>query len=92
MDDARRWLLQGHKVRVTIKFRGREMDYPEIALEDLKEIATALADVASIEVAPQMEGRTMLVVMAPNKGAAKKKEKGEQPEGRAEKAEPQASK
>ncbi|HSK87100.1 MAG TPA: translation initiation factor IF-3 [Anaerolineales bacterium] len=96
VDDARRWLLQGHKVRVTIKFRGREMDYPEIALEDLKEIATALADVASIEVAPQMEGRTMLVVMAPNKGVAKKKEKGEQPEGRAqapvEKAEPQASK
>ena len=39
VDDARRWLLQGHKVRVTIKFRGREMDYPEIALEDLKEIA-----------------------------------------------------
>jgi len=92
VDDARRWLLQGHKVRVTIKFRGREMDYPEIALEDLKEIATALADVASIEVAPQMEGRTMLVVMAPNKGAAKKKEKGDQPESRAEKAEPQASK
>ena len=28
VDDARRWLLQGHKVRVTIKFRGREMDYP----------------------------------------------------------------
>ena len=84
VDDARRWLLQGHKVRVTIKFRGREMDYPEIALEDLKEIATALADVASIEVPPQMEGRTMLVVMAPNKGGAKKKDKGEQPDGRAQ--------
>jgi translation initiation factor IF-3 len=78
VDDARRWLLQGHKVRVTIKFRGREMDYPEIALEDLKEIATALADVATIEVPPQMEGRTMLVVLAPNKGGAKKKDKGEQ--------------
>jgi len=78
VDDARRWLLQGNKVRVTIKFRGREMDYPEIALEDLKEIATALADVATIEVPPQMEGRTMLVVLAPNKGGAKKKEKGEQ--------------
>jgi translation initiation factor IF-3 len=79
VDDARRWLLQGHKVRVTIKFRGREMDYPEIALEDLKEIATALADVAAIEVPPQMEGRTMLVVMSPLKGGvAKKKEKGDQ--------------
>ena len=82
VDDARRWLLQGHKVRVTIKFRGREMDYPEIALEDLKEIAAALSDVATVEVPPQMEGRTMLVVLAPNKGGVKKKEKGDQPESR----------
>jgi len=78
VDDARRWLLQGNKVRVTIKFRGREMDYPEIALEDLKEIAAALSDVSVVEAAPQMEGRTMLVVLAPAKGSAKKKEKGEQ--------------
>jgi len=77
VDDARRWLLAGNKVRVTIKFRGREMDYPEIALEDLKEIAATLADVAIVEQAPQMEGRTMLVLMAPIKGAAKKKEKSE---------------
>jgi translation initiation factor IF-3 len=90
VDDARRWLLQGHKVRVTIRFRGREMDYPEIALEDLKEIATDLSDVASIEVPPQMEGRTMLVVMAPNKSVAKKKDKGEQ--GQAEKAGAEQSK
>jgi translation initiation factor IF-3 len=79
VDDARRWLLQGHKVRVTIRFRGREMDYPEIALEDLKEIAQALSDVAVIEQPPQMEGRTMLVVMAPGKSSVKKKEKVESP-------------
>lgn len=78
VDDARRWLLGGNKVRVTIKFRGREMDYPEIALEDLKEIAEALADVSTVEQAPQMEGRTMLVVLAPLKGVAKKKEKTDQ--------------
>ncbi len=78
VDDARRWLLQGHKVRVTVKFRGREMDYPELALEDLKEIAQDLSDVAAVEVPPQMEGRTMLLVLTPVKpGAAKKKEKGE---------------
>ena len=77
VDDARRWLQQGNKVRVTIKFRGREMDYPEIALEDLKEIASALADVSMVEQAPQMEGRTMLVLLAPLKGAVKKKEKAE---------------
>jgi len=80
VDDARRWLLAGNKVRVTIKFRGREMDYPEIALEDLKEVAQALSDVAVIEVPPQMEGRTMLVVLVPSKGGAKKKEKTEQAE------------
>ncbi|HEY6071816.1 MAG TPA: translation initiation factor IF-3 [Anaerolineales bacterium] len=80
VDDARRWLNQGHKVRVTVRFRGREMDYPEIALEDLREIAQELSDISVIEAAPQMEGRTMLVVLAPSKGGIKKKEKGEQPE------------
>jgi len=89
VDDARRWLLQGNKVRVTVKFRGREMDYPEIALEDLKEIAEALADVSTVEQAPQMEGRTMLVVLAPNKSLVKKKEKGEQPQVQKEAEAPQ---
>jgi translation initiation factor IF-3 len=82
VDDARRWLNQGHKVRVTVKFRGREMDYPEIALEDLREIAQSLADVSVVEQSPMLEGRTMLVVLAPGKPSAKKKEKGEQqPDG-----------
>jgi translation initiation factor IF-3 len=75
VDDARRWLIQGHKVRVTIKFRGREMDYPELALEDLKEIAQMLSDVSIIEQAPMMEGRTMLVVLGPAKAKVKKPEK-----------------
>ena len=46
-----------------------------------------LVDVAVVEVPPQMEGRTMLVVLAPAKpGTAKKKEKGDQPEPKAEAA------
>jgi translation initiation factor IF-3 len=65
--DARRWLENGMKVKVTIRFRGREMDYPEIALEDLREIAEELSDVSTIEQRPQMEGRTMLVILAPAK-------------------------
>jgi len=40
--DARRWLEDGMKVKVTIRFRGREVTYPEIALEDLREIAEDL--------------------------------------------------
>jgi translation initiation factor IF-3 len=78
VEDARGWLEKGNKVRVTIRFRGREMDYPEIALEDLREIAEELSDVSTVEQAPQMEGRTMLVTLAPVKGVAKKKEKEEQ--------------
>jgi translation initiation factor IF-3 len=78
--DARRWLESGMKVKVTIRFRGREMDYPEIALEDLKEIALELSDVSTVEQAPQMEGRTMLVVLAPSKGGSKKKDKADTPD------------
>ena len=70
--DARRWLLDGNKVKVTIRFRGREITYPEIALEDLKEIAEELADVSTIEQVPNMEGRTMNMVLAPAKSAKKK--------------------
>jgi translation initiation factor IF-3 len=66
--DARRWLEEGKKVKVRIRFRGREITYPEIALEDLQEIAKELSDVGKIEQVPSMEGRTMLMVLAPLQG------------------------
>jgi translation initiation factor IF-3 len=69
--NARRWLNAGMKVKVRIRFRGREITYPEIALNDLKEIAEELSDVAVVEQAPGLEGRTMLMVLAPTKGAKK---------------------
>lgn len=65
--DARRWLEEGKKVKVRVRFRGREIHYPEIALEDLKEIAEELSDIATVEQAPSREGRTMLMVLAPAK-------------------------
>ena len=65
--DARKWLNQGKKVKVRIRFRGREIHYPEIALEDLREIAEELEDVGIVEQAPSREGRTMLMVLAPAK-------------------------
>jgi translation initiation factor IF-3 len=70
--DARRWLEAGMKVKVRIRFRGREITYPEIALTDLKEIAEELGDVAVVEQTPALEGRTMLMVLAPGKAAKKK--------------------
>jgi len=70
--NARKWLLAGNKVKVRIRFRGREIDYPEIALNDLKEVAEDLSDIAIVEQVPLMEGRTMLMVLAPGKTTKKK--------------------
>lgn len=70
--DARRWLNDGMKVRVTVRFRGREITYPELALEDLREIAAELADVSSVEQAPAIEGRVMTMLLGPSKPAKKK--------------------
>jgi translation initiation factor IF-3 len=70
--DARRWLDLGMKVKVRIRFRGREISYPEIALTDLKSIADELSDIAIVEQTPGLEGRTMLMVLAPGKAPKKK--------------------
>ncbi len=66
--DARRWLQDGMKVKARIRFRGREFHYPEIARELLESIAEELSDVAVVEQQPNLEGRTMLMVLAPKKG------------------------
>lgn len=71
--DARRWLEDGMKVKVTIRFRGREITYPELALEDLKEIAEELSDISTVEQFPSMEGRVMTMLLSPTKVSSKKK-------------------
>jgi len=69
--DARRWLQEGNKVKVRIRFRGREIDYVDLALQDLKEVAEELGDIAEVEVPPAMEGRSVLMVLTPSKGKKK---------------------
>jgi len=76
VDDARRWLEHNMKVRVTVRFRGREITYPEIALEDLKEIAQSLSDVGVVEQAPAIEGRAMSMMLVPAKTIKKKTKDG----------------
>ncbi len=79
--DARKWLEEGMKVKVRVRFRGREIAYPDIALEDLKSVADELADVAVVEQQPNMEGRTMLMVLAPAGKPKKSPGKKEQESG-----------
>jgi len=85
--DARRWLEEGMKVKVRVRFKGREIDYVDLALQDLKEVAEELADVATIEQAPAMEGRSVLMLLAPTKPIKKKPQpKATQPEAAKKKA------
>jgi translation initiation factor IF-3 len=70
--DARRWLEDGMKVRVSIRFRGREIVHPEVALEDLKEIAEELKDIATVEQAPSLEGKMMGMTLTPAKVGKKR--------------------
>jgi translation initiation factor IF-3 len=70
--DARGWLTEGNKVRVRIRFRGREIDYVEMALNDLKKVAEELADLSTVEQNPVMEGRSVVMVLAPAKTTKKK--------------------
>ena len=72
---ARQWLAEGAKVKVMILFRGREIVVSaDSARKQLADVAEALADVAVIEQRPDIEGRTMHMLLAP---AAAKPAKGE---------------
>ena len=62
---ARRWLEDGMKVKVRIRFRGREITLPEVARQEMDGISKDLADVAHVEFQPSLEGRTMLMILAP---------------------------
>lgn len=67
LKQARTFLKRGAKVKVRLRFRGREVTHPEVALELMARIAEELEDVAVIEQRPSKEGMTMLMILAPNK-------------------------
>ena len=62
---AVRFLSEGNKVKVSIRFRGREMDHPELGADIMKRFAETLADVANVEKPAKLEGRNMLMFLAP---------------------------
>jgi translation initiation factor IF-3 len=62
---ARRFIEAGHKVKFTVRFRGREITHPEKAHEQLDIILKALDDVSNVETRPMMEARAMSLVVAP---------------------------
>ena len=64
---ARRFLEEGNKVKATVMFRGRQMAHPEIGRGVLQQLAEAVEDLGKVESNPQMEGRTMTMIIAPTK-------------------------
>jgi translation initiation factor IF-3 len=62
---AREWLAEGKKVKVVVRFRGREITYPEIAQKMMDEVAKTLEEVGAIEQRPNMEGWSMVMMLAP---------------------------
>lgn len=66
MKRARGWLEDGKKVRIKMRFRGREITHSHIGRERLEQIEEALKDIGVVEQKPNMDGRDMIMVIAPN--------------------------
>lgn len=60
-----RFLENGDKAKVTLRFRGREMAHQELGMEMMKRVETDLAELSQVEQYPKMEGRQMTMVLAP---------------------------
>jgi len=63
--NARKWIEDGMKVRVRIRFRGRENLHPEIGRERMEKIAKDMSDIAIVEQRPNLEGNVMVMILAP---------------------------
>jgi len=67
IDQSRRFLMAGHKVMVTQKFRGREIAHRDLGLENLARVRDQLADVSKVEQTPRWMGKQASIILAPDK-------------------------
>lgn len=73
----REFLEDGDKVKITLRFRGREMAHQELGMELMDRVRVDLGDMAGVEQEPEMQGRLMIMVMAPHKGSKGAKQKAQ---------------
>jgi translation initiation factor IF-3 len=81
------FLGEGHKVKVTIMFRGREVQHPELGRRILDNVAAAVEEVGRVEALPKVDGRNMTMVLGPDKQAQAKAKKLREEAAAAEAAE-----
>lgn len=67
VNNAKKALLKGDKVKATIRFKGRQIAHPELAQDVLERFALALEEVAEVEIQPKMEGRAIFMQLTPKK-------------------------
>ena len=67
LSNLKRFLSDGDKAKITIRFRGRELAHKDIGMEKAKRIESDLIEVGEIEQEPQFEGRQIVMVIAPKK-------------------------
>lgn len=67
VNNSRKYLEKGHRIKVTIRFKGRELAHTELGADVLIRFANALEDVAAIEQKPAMDGRFMTMILMPKK-------------------------
>ena len=65
MRNVHKFIGNGDKVKVTLRFRGRELSHQELGMNLLRRVQTDVEEVAKVEAYPRMEGRQMLMVLAP---------------------------
>lgn len=63
--NAIKFLKDGNKLKVSIRFKGREMGHPELGLDVMRKFASEMMEYANVERAAKLEGRTMLMFLAP---------------------------
>lgn len=82
-----RFLQDGHKVKVTLTFRGREMHHPELGRRILDDVVEAVSHLAKVEIFPRQDGRNMTMVLGPDRKAQAASERARrQAEAEAERA------
>lgn len=79
--NAHDFLGEGNKVKVSLRFRGREITHPELGMNLMKKLAEDVKDVGQIETHPKQEGRQIIMVLAPRPGVKKKVEARKAGEG-----------
>ena len=67
VNNAKKALLRGDKVKASIRFKGRQIAHPELAKEVLKRFEESLSDIAEVEIQPKMEGRSIFMQLTPKK-------------------------